>query len=57
MIRLFKWRTRCEPAAVGCSAVVGSDVGIVAMRTFIEMTADSKKFRLFWLSSLCLILV
>ena len=25
--------------------IVGSDVGIVAMRTFIEMTADSKKLK------------
>ncbi len=42
VIRLFKWRTKREPVKFERThAVVCSDVGIVAMRTFIEMTADS----------------
>ena len=45
VIRLFKWRTKREPVKFGRThAVVCSDVGIVAMRTFIEMTADSFTF-------------
>ena len=43
VIKLFKWRTKREPVMVN-HAVVCSDVGIVAMRTFIEMTADSFTF-------------
>ena len=42
MIRLFKWRTRRESAGMDARVIVCSDVGIVAMRTFIEMTANSK---------------
>ena len=43
MYELFRWRTRRESAGMDTRVIVCSDVGIVAMRTFIEMTADSKK--------------
>ncbi len=47
MVRLFKWRTKRESQGVRYDflVIVGPDVGIVAMRTFIEMTADSKKVK------------
>ncbi len=40
MVELFKWRTNRESSGKS-GVIVGPDVGIVAMRTFIEMTADS----------------
>ena len=43
MYELFRWRTRRESAGMDTRVIVCSDVGIVAMRTFIEMTADSKQ--------------
>ena len=42
MYELFRWRTRRESAGMDTRVIVCSDVGIVAMRTFIEMTANSK---------------